>query len=150
CQIVTAQPVLAVRGDRFVIRDETSSRTLGGGVIVHPWAVRHKQQEPGLPERLEMLHRAEAPAATAAFLSESSDFAVSIDLLQEFLNLDEDAVRKAVAAAEGVRALTFEGERLYTTDSKWRGVREELVQRLKEFHAAHPLAQGLDMEEARE
>jgi selenocysteine-specific elongation factor len=150
CQIVTTEPVLAVRGDRFVIRDETSSRTIGGGVIVHPWAVKHKKQEPGLPERLEMLHRADDAAATAAFLSESLDFAVSIDLLQEFLNLDEDAVRRAVAAAEGVRALTFEGERLYTTDSKWHGVREELLQRLKEFHAAHPLAQGLDMEEARE
>src|SRR5207248_8537609 len=30
-QIVLAEPVLALRGDRFILRDETARRTLGGG-----------------------------------------------------------------------------------------------------------------------
>ena len=29
-------PVVALAGDRFVIRDETSRRTLGGGVVLNP------------------------------------------------------------------------------------------------------------------
>ncbi len=35
-QLVTEDPVVALAGDRFVIRDETNSRTLGGGVVLNP------------------------------------------------------------------------------------------------------------------
>ena len=35
-QLVLREPVLALRGDRFVLRDETARRTIGGGVVVQP------------------------------------------------------------------------------------------------------------------
>ena len=35
-QLVTDDPVVALAGDRFVIRDETNSRTLGGGIVLNP------------------------------------------------------------------------------------------------------------------
>jgi hypothetical protein len=31
-----------MRGDRFVLRDETAQRTIGGGVVLHPWAARDR------------------------------------------------------------------------------------------------------------
>src|SRR5206468_2556 len=42
-QLVLAEPVLAMRGDRFILRDETARRTLGGGVVVNPFADRHRR-----------------------------------------------------------------------------------------------------------
>ena len=35
-QLVLERPVVALSGDRFVVRDETNLRTLGGGVVLNP------------------------------------------------------------------------------------------------------------------
>src|SRR5207249_171751 len=62
-QLVLVEPVLAMRGDRFILREETARRTLGGGVVVNPFADRHRRAEAGLEERLEVLRGGEPPAA---------------------------------------------------------------------------------------
>src|SRR5438034_664237 len=74
-QLVLVEPVLAMRGDRFILREETARRTLGGGVVVNPFADRHRRAEAGLEERLEMLRGGEPPAAARAFLGLTADFA---------------------------------------------------------------------------
>ena len=38
-QIVCEEPIVAFRGDRFVLRGESADRTLGGGEVVHPLCV---------------------------------------------------------------------------------------------------------------
>src|SRR5205823_560671 len=53
-QIVLPEPVLAMRGDRFILRDETARWTIGGGEVVNPFASRHRRSEAGLVERLEI------------------------------------------------------------------------------------------------
>ena len=53
CQISLDDPALAMRGDRFILRDEVARRTLGGGIVLHPWAQRHKQKEEGGWHRVE-------------------------------------------------------------------------------------------------
>src|SRR5207237_2113492 len=74
-QLVLAEPVLAMRGDRFILRDEPARRTLGGGVVVNPVADRHRRAETGLEERLEVLRGGETPVAARAFLELTTDFA---------------------------------------------------------------------------
>jgi selenocysteine-specific elongation factor len=150
CQLTVSEPLLVMRGDRFIIRDETSTRTLGGGVVIHPWARKHKREEPGLLNRLKLLHTGELSGVVAAFLDESVDFAVSPAALQEFLNLNEREFREHVSGLQKIRVLTLEGERLYTTETKWDRLRDELLQKLSDYHAAHPLAPGMDMEEVRD
>ena len=150
CQITVSEAVLAYRRDRFVVRDETSSRTLAGGVVIHPWSKKHKRHEPGLQAKLQLLHRGDLAGVAAGFLDESPDFALSITPLQEFLNLREETARELISGMETVRVLRFEGEKLYTTQSKWERASRELLQRLRDYHAAHPLAPGMEMEEVRD
>ena len=45
CQITITEPLLALRGDHFIVRDETARRTLAGGIVINPWARRHKRGE---------------------------------------------------------------------------------------------------------
>src|SRR5258708_22209430 len=42
-QLVSDTPVVALAGDRFVIRDETNSRTLGGWIVLNPLGRRARQ-----------------------------------------------------------------------------------------------------------
>src|SRR4030095_5181562 len=56
CQIVLEEPVVALRGDRFVLRNQTARGTLGGGEVVLPFTQRHRRSEEGVVERLTALH----------------------------------------------------------------------------------------------
>ena len=35
CQIKVSPPLVAMREDRFILRDETAQRTIGGGVVTY-------------------------------------------------------------------------------------------------------------------
>ena len=94
CQITLEEPLLVLRGDRFVARDETAQRTLGGGTIVHPWSKRHKRGEADLLDRLKALHRGEFAQLVEEFLNDSGDFALAIDAIYQFLNLREEEARQ--------------------------------------------------------
>jgi selenocysteine-specific elongation factor len=43
-QLRTEAPILALPGDRFIIRRESPLETLGGGVVLDPWAARAKRK----------------------------------------------------------------------------------------------------------
>ena len=149
CQITLEEPLLVLRGDHFVARDETAQRTLGGGTVIHPWSKRHKRGDASLPSRLKALHTGDFAALTENFLQESPAFALSIDAIYQFLNLREEEARQKVDALSTLRALNAEGEKVYSTESKWLRLKEQLVKTLQEFHAGHPLVPGMDMEELR-
>jgi len=149
CQITLTDPVMALRGDHFILRDETAQRTLAGGVIIHPWARQHKRNEPDLQVRLESLHAGDLARLTQAFLEESPEFAVPTDFIYQFLNLLEDETRKQIDQMKGLRAISAEGEKAYTTEAKWQRLKEQILKTLKDFHGSHPLVPGMDMEELR-
>ncbi|MBI2090569.1 MAG: selenocysteine-specific translation elongation factor [Deltaproteobacteria bacterium] len=149
CQITPTQPVLVMRGDHFIVRDETAQRTLGGGIVIHPWAKKHKRAEADLQKRLEGLHAADLPALIERFINESDDFGLPDDPIQQFLNLREEEVRTALEKMATLRAVSSEGERLYTTETKWERLKENMQRALHAFHQDHPLAPGMDMEELR-
>ena len=149
CQFTLEEPLLVLRGDHFVARDETAQRTLGGGTVIHPWSKRHKRGDANLPSRLKALHAGDFAELLETFLNESSSFALPIDSIYQFLNLREDEARQKVDALKTLRAINAEGEKVYSTEVKWSRLKEQLLNSLKEFHAGHPLLPGMDMEELR-
>lgn len=149
CQVTLTDPVLALRGDHFIVRDGTGQRTLGGGIVIHPWAKKHKRGEAGLQERLKSLHTDDLSSLSETFLDESDDFALSMDFIRQFLNLKEEEVREQIDKMKTIRSFSAEGERVYTTERKWQGLKENILKALRDFHATHPLAPGMEMEELR-
>jgi selenocysteine-specific elongation factor len=149
CQITLTEPLLVMREDRFIIRDETAQRTLGGGVVIQPWAERHRRNEEGLSQRLSFLRCGEIDLLLKAFLEETREFATPIGPVFEFLNLTEDEAQRWITRTEGVIGFKTEREQLFTTAAKWQRLRERIANTLQQFHASHPLAPGMDMEELR-
>ena len=149
CQITTMEPLLVLRGDHFIVRDETARRTLGGGVIIHPWARQHKKREADLPDRLERLCTGDTAQLTETFLNESDAFALPIAPIYQFLNLQEDEALQRIGQIKDLRPFSAEGETVYTTEHKWQRLKDHLLRMLKDFHAGHALVPGMDMEELR-
>ncbi len=122
---------------------------LAGGVIVNPWAKRHRRGENRLQQRLQTLHHGDIAELTAAFIDGGEAFALPVESIHQFLNVRDESVRAAIERMKNLRVLSMEGEKLYTTESKWQDMKERLLGTLKEFHTGHPLVPGMDLEELR-
>jgi selenocysteine-specific elongation factor len=62
-QIVADRKIGALHGDRFILRDQSAQRTIGGGILLDPWPPARGRRR---PERLASLQALDKPTATAA------------------------------------------------------------------------------------
>lgn len=147
CQVVLTEPVLVMRGDRFVVRDETAQRTIGGGTIVHSHAPAHRRSDPGLIAWLQRLHHGSQAEVIAALVERHSEIGVSVRSIEDLL--DAALTESDIEAVPGLRVLALDDERLWVTDDNWRALRDRLIDGLASFHGAQPLAPGMEMEDAR-
>ena len=90
------EPLLVMRGDHFIVRDETAQRTLGGGIIIHPRVSRHRKNETELLSRLETLHRGNLARVVETFLDEDAAFALPIESIYQFINVREEEARAKI------------------------------------------------------
>ncbi len=160
CQIVLTDPVLVMRGDRFVVRDETAQRTIAGGTVIHPLAPVHRRADPGLTAWFERLHRGSQTDAIAAIVEQMSEkgrpqgrplpgdgLVVPVRAVEDLLDLVPGSAD--IDAVPGLRTLVLDDERLCVTDATWQAWHTRLVEGLGAFHQAQPLAPGMEMEDAR-
>jgi selenocysteine-specific elongation factor len=149
CQIAVSEPLHVLRGDHFVLRNETGQRTLGGGVVMVPAASKHKRSDPSLLDKLRAFDRGDDLALAEALIGEAGDFAIPLAWLAQLMNRREDAVRERLQESKAVRAFSVEGDTQYALERDCRRIEASLLETLKAWHADHPLSQGMDMEEAR-
>jgi len=150
-QLVLRDRVHALRGDRFILRNASAQRTIGGGVVVHPFAWRHARSEAAVPERLRALHRAATPGAVvSALLALEPAFAVGLDDLAQASALPLAAVLEALKADPTVRLLPDAAKpAACTTAEKWERLRAAAIETLAAAHRREPLSPGLEMESLR-
>jgi selenocysteine-specific elongation factor len=162
CQLVPTEPVLVLRGDRFILRDETARRTLGGGVILNPWPAAHRASDRAIETSLAAFESGDPTTVVETFVEGADEFAVSIDELSMFLNTPADRVSEIIQAAAGLRVFELGAaaepggaepatrrQRLITTARKMKRAADDLVAALTTFHRDQPLAPGMDIEAAR-
>ncbi len=150
-QVVLREPVQVLRGDRFILRNQSAQRTIGGGLIVHPFARRHLRGDRLLPSLLEALRTAaSAPAIVRALLRLEPDFAVAPEFLAQAGALRQEAVRSALGEDAALRALPDAANAVAcTTSEKWDALRTAVAQALAAFHQREPLSPGMEMESLR-
>ena len=149
-QLMLREPLHAVRGDRFILRNESAQRTIGGGVVVHPFARRYRRGAVPL-EAFEALRTASSPAAVVqGLLRVETDFAVTPEFLAQAGGLSLEGVRETLRSGTSIRALP-DAEHLAacTTNEKWDALRRATLVALEEYHRQKPLVPGMEMESLR-
>jgi selenocysteine-specific elongation factor len=150
CQIVLEEPVVAFRGDRFILRNQTAQGTLGGGEVIHPFAQRHRRSETGVCERLALLRSADLGAACRVYLEVQSAFASPLEEIYQGVNAREDEVAKVLAGDGEILPLPDKAHpEAYAVVSKWQRLTREVTQVLAAFHQQSPLLRGMEMESLR-
>jgi selenocysteine-specific elongation factor len=150
-QLVLREPVHVLRGDRFILRNQSAQRTIGGGQVLHPFAHRHRRGDQQMLAPLEDLGPGKTPAAVVrALMNLEPEVAVAPEFLAQAGNLTLDVVYEVVRTDPLLRPLPgSDNVSACTTAERWEGLRSAVVQTLAEFHRRNPLAPGLEMEPLR-
>ena len=86
-QLVLDEPVVALSGDRFVIRDQTNVRTLGGGVVLNPLGRRIRKPLDAYRKNLAALAERSGAASIEALLNLQEALALTPSRIAHLLNL---------------------------------------------------------------
>ena len=140
-QLVLDRPIAAAVGDRFILRDTSASRTIGGGRFLD---LRPPTRKRRTPERMAWLtaSRLADPAVALAGLVEAGP--VDLPAFLRDRGLPEDA-GPAVVAGAGAQTVG----QLALSDRALRGLRSGLAETLASFHADNPDLAGIGREKLR-
>lgn len=145
-QIVLDKPLVALHGDRFILRDQSASRTLGGGVVLDPFAPAARR---GSAARLAVLAALEQPTPQDALATLAGQAERGIDLghFETVFNLLPERAAQMYAQA-GIVQLGRDN-RIGITAARHAALREATLAHLQDFHRAQPQAAGCDIEAMR-
>lgn len=140
-QIVLDRPVAALVLDRFILRDVSASRTIGGGVFLD---LRGPARKRRAPDRLALIAAATAQDPAQALSAMLAIAPVDLNVFSRDRGLSEDARDDAISisSAERIGELALSGTQL-------NALRTQMSENLAEFHEANPDLPGLGREKLR-
>jgi selenocysteine-specific elongation factor len=142
-QLVLERPLAALNGDRFILRDQTAGRTLGGGTVIDPFARPARRSSAARPAVLAALELGEPAKALAALLripehaTDCARFETAFNLTAE----RAEALYRASAAARLGRE-----RRVAIAEPCAEALRDAVPARLASFHDAEPQSTGMSVD----
>lgn len=137
------RPIGALAGDRFVLRDATATRTIGGGAVIDPFPPRRGRRTPERLAQLTAFEQSEPATALRELLSLPPGWTDRTSFIRA-RNLSP-AVQSAVMDAAPAVAVAD----LLMTPVKLDGLRSGIVEQLAAYHAEAPDQPGLQLERLR-
>jgi selenocysteine-specific elongation factor len=139
-QLRLERAAVAARGDRFVIRQYSPSRTIGGGTVIDPVATRRRWREGGLGS-LE-LHETGSLAARLVQKLEAELRPVSAELLANALGAPTSEALEALARLASADEIVATREGRYVSLQRWEEAREAIESEVRMFAEQHPARYG--------
>jgi selenocysteine-specific elongation factor len=156
-QVRLQDEVALARGDLFVLRLPSPSRTIGGGSVVESHAKRHRRRQAAILEQLAVLAqgspedivlerlRAREPSDVEGLVSRSGLPASEVRAAITHLLFTNDVL--LVDASNG--SARVDARSFVATPSGWQRLSDQVGSILSAFHSAYPLRRGLPKEELR-
>ena len=146
-QLVLERPLAAAAGDRFVIRDTSSSRTIGGGAFVDLRAPERRRRTPERRAEIEALAAKDPRAALAGALAVPPGW---IDLDAFFRDRAMGPAAAAALAADlSLVILPSRDGAVAMPPAAWDRLRTHIGLALDAFHAERPDLPGIGLEQLR-
>jgi selenocysteine-specific elongation factor len=151
-QIELSEPIIARRGDRFILRRPSPAETIGGGAVIEPHPTRrHKRFDKEMLSRLESLAEGSpedvfAEALLALGITRAPevrqkaalDAVVADEIFEALVERDEILILEADKPVE---------QSLIVSRGTWDAMQGQAVAAVQDFHALNPLRAGLPREE---
>ena len=150
-QLRLQEQVVALPGDRFVIRSYSPIITIGGGMILHPAPPKHKRFREEVIADLKVLETGSLEAKILAHLHEAKYKGLLKRVLKTFTNASEEALTaalKSLLQAQKIDCVDIENKR-YLHTKFVNDLAIKIISFLQGFHKIHPLLPGIAKEELR-
>ncbi|NBQ91482.1 MAG: selenocysteine-specific translation elongation factor [Betaproteobacteria bacterium] len=144
------RPIGALRGDRFIIRDQSALRTLGGGQVVDPFPPPTRRHRAQLVRALQAMEAATPGEALQALLALESPYGIERRAFSLAWNLTPDALAQAEQRAAAVTPHDTAGDgeaALWFTRAQIQRYQERITEALAAHHRRSPDSPGLSQEQ---
>lgn len=151
-QVRFETPVVAVPGERFIIRSYSPQRTIAGGVVIDALAAKHRRKEFERASRnlRNLLSAGNEHIVTVRLLIDAAGTAgLGFAELQSRTALKSVVLKSAIEENTKNGSLVVAGEVLVTADS-FKALTKSVEAALADFHKKEPLAKGISREALRE
>jgi len=145
-QLVLEKPIAAAAGDRFVLRDTTAQRTVGGGVFVDLRAPARKRRTAERFAQLEAGAIADPDQSLTALLDASGYLDFSAFVRDRALSAAE---RDAMIARLSLLRLPTQRAEFVIGPAAWLRLKTAIQAALTAFHADYPNLPGMGLEKLR-
>jgi selenocysteine-specific elongation factor len=152
-QLRFESPVVALHGERFIIRSYSPAETIAGGLVLDPQATKHRGRELARAnERLRALLDSERPGKLAQFVAAAGDQGLRLaDVAARTGWTDEVVSQVAKQAREAVGAATItEAEGVFVSTENFERLSRIAVGEVRLHHQREPLSRGQARETLRE
>ena len=146
-QLVLDRPIAAAAGDRYVVRDVSARRTIGGGRFIDLRPPARRRRTPERQAQRDAMAIADPRAAFAALL-ETPPFAWDLAVFARDRALSGDCTER-LAGRLGLVLLETDTSSVAIAPDRWRRFLSELREQLAAYHAEYPDQQGIGRERLR-
>ena len=146
-QLVLSRPIAAAALDRFVLRDVSARRTIGGGQFIDLRAPSRQRRTAEREAQRAAQSIADARTAFAALL-DAPPFAWDVEAFARDRALSS-ATSEAIIASLAPVVLAAGDARIAIGRAHWQRFAAALIDHLGAFHADHPDLQGIGREALR-
>ncbi|MEQ1646657.1 MAG: EF-Tu/IF-2/RF-3 family GTPase, partial [Pyrinomonadaceae bacterium] len=150
-QLTMEKPIVAIPGERFIVRSYSPQITIGGGVIIDNQASKHRRKDFTRTETfLESLKTTTDAASTVVLLVEKiAAVGLTFADLQSRTGMTASVLRLAIGALIQAGAVVDASGR-YVSETVFEELRRSTLAAIETFHKQQPLAKGITRETLRE
>ena len=150
-QLLLEAPVVAMARDRFVIRSYSPIRTVGGGEILDPDAVKQKKTKDRFAAELEALRTGTEAERAAVILGRAGVQGLTTSRLAVRTGIPPavlSRVLKDMAEKKALLRIDREETRIVSFPA-YQQLKEALLKEIGQYHERFPLKEGVPKEELR-
>lgn len=159
-QLETDQPIVAMRGDRFILRRPSPGETIGGGMVVDAFPKRrHKRFSKPVLEKLNALAQGSPEEILLQAVLEVGAGSIQDIVARSSLNQQDakQTISQLIQSGELIQpekretaaAYQFNKDDLISTPAYWETLLDRIMDEVSHFHQVNPLKQGIAREELR-
>jgi selenocysteine-specific elongation factor len=142
-------PVVALHDERFIVRSYSPAETIAGGLVLDPYATKHRGRELArTQEPLRVLAGGERADKLAVFVAAAGNQGLRLADIAARTGWNDEVISRVVAQAREQQVVEAEG--VLVSGENFDRLARNALEAVKLHHRREPLARGLARETLRE
>ncbi|MEW6053500.1 MAG: selenocysteine-specific translation elongation factor [Nitrospirota bacterium] len=146
CQLRLQEPVVAMSGDRYIIRRFSPLDTIGGGEVLDPLSFRRSYKD-GLDD-MQIFENGTFAEKIAAKVKRAGIYGIKIFMIEGWIKEEIPSIQKAVHDLKE-KGIIMQFDDILLHRNACHALRETAKKVMEDFHKKNPLKPGMLKEELR-